>query len=123
MDTTHPEDSGSLKLTEGRLPAPPKLTPPAGLIFAPASPELHATVVTNVRLRDLRFHTSADLTGSDARSKDPDYSIVYAEVSFQRPGWTGVGVGISFSLGRGNELLLAACRLIHPMLSPALRCP
>ena len=51
----------------------------------------------------------ADLTGSDARSKDPDYSIVYAEVTFTREqAGVWVGVGVSFSLGRGNELMLAA---------------
>ena len=108
---------GGLHLGEQNMPAPPKL-PPSGLKFPTASQALHDTVVKDVRLRDLRFHTSADLTGSDARSKDPDYSVVYAEVVFERlprdatPGWAGVGVGVSFSLGRGNELLLAACRMI-----------
>lgn len=77
-------------------------------------------VVSSVRLRDMRFHTSADLSGSDARSKDPDYSCVYAEVSFSRAAepsgqWDRhevVGVGTAFSLGRGNELVLQAAQLL-----------
>lgn len=108
----------SLLAGEGRMSAPPPIRRPKGVDFPPASAALRATVVSDVRLRDVRFHTSLDLSGSDARSKDPDYSIVYAEVTFSRsagpkwPAWEGVGVGISFTLGRGTELILASAKLL-----------
>lgn len=112
------EDDSGLLAGAGTMPPPPRLSAPAELEFPRASALLHETRVVSLSLRDIRFPTSATLTGSDARSKDPDYSVVYAEVTFERaagaagPPWRGVGVGIAFSLGRGNELLLSAARLL-----------
>lgn len=66
--------------------------------------------LTKVSLRDIRFPTSQELHGSDAMHKSPDYSAVY--VVFQTDGETGVeGHGLTFTLGRGNELVLKAAKL------------
>lgn len=69
-------------------------------------------IVRDVRLRDIRFHTSLDKSGSDARSKDPDYSCVYLELIADGVPDGVTGVGIAFSLGRGNEILLQCAQLL-----------
>jgi L-fuconate dehydratase len=70
--------------------------------------------ITSVRLRDVRFPTSLTKEGSDARSQDPDYSLVYCELSASNT--SHVGVGMAFSLGRGNELLRQAANLLQRSL-------
>jgi L-fuconate dehydratase len=58
-----------------------------------------------VRVLDVRFPTSLGSIGSDAVNKDPDYSAAYciletnAEVE---------GHGLTFTLGRGNEICVEA---------------
>ena len=57
--------------------------------------------------RDVRFPTSFQKDGSDAIHPGPDYSMVYIELipsSDEIP----IGTGLSFTLGRGNELVLHA---------------
>eukprot|EP00930_Biecheleria_cincta_P098618 TRINITY_DN90278_c0_g1_i1.p1 TRINITY_DN90278_c0_g1~~TRINITY_DN90278_c0_g1_i1.p1 ORF type:complete len:467 (-),score=83.59 TRINITY_DN90278_c0_g1_i1:121-1521(-) len=73
---------------------------------------LAGVIVRHVHLRDIRFHTSKDGSGSDARSKDPDYSCVYVELIADGVPAGVKGVGIAFSLGRGNEVLLQCARLL-----------
>lgn len=104
MDPVAPNDSRSRSRSPARaadVSAPPEV-----------SPKIADVVVRGVRLRDIRFPTSADSTGSDARSKDPDYSCVYCELTADGCDSSIVGVGIAFSLGRGNELLLQAAELL-----------
>ena len=36
--------------------------------------------ITNITVKDIRFPTSKDLTGSDAIHKDPDYSATYVTI-------------------------------------------
>ena len=65
--------------------------------------------ITGVSVRDIRFHTSKDSSGSDARSPDPDYSCAYIELS------TSVGLvgsGLAFTIGRGNETVVTACEVL-----------
>lgn len=61
--------------------------------------------ITNVRVIDLRFPTSREAIGSDAISRDPDYSAAYCILEtnseFQ-------GHGLTFTLGRGTELCVSA---------------
>jgi L-fuconate dehydratase len=58
-------------------------------------------VITNIRVIDLRFPTSRENIGSDAVNKDPDYSAAYCILETN----TGLaGYGLTFTLGRGNEL-------------------
>jgi L-fuconate dehydratase len=64
--------------------------------------------ITRVEIRDIRFPTSHALIGSDAMNKDPDYSAAYCILHTDRPGVEGHG--LTFTIGRGNELCAAAIR-------------
>ena len=61
--------------------------------------------ITGVRVLDVRFPTSLASIGSDAVNKDPDYSAAYCIVETNAE-WEGHG--LAFTLGRGNELCVAA---------------
>ncbi|KAJ7387503.1 Mitochondrial enolase super member 1 [Desmophyllum pertusum] len=70
-------------------------------------------------VRDIRFQTSLELHGSDAMvrktNKSPDYSAVY--IVFKTDGETGVeGHGLTFTLGRGNELVMEAVKTYGKMI-------
>jgi L-fuconate dehydratase len=62
-------------------------------------------LITNVRVIDLRFPTSREHIGSDAVNKDPDYSAAYCILETNQ-GLSGYG--LTFTLGRGNELCALA---------------
>jgi len=61
--------------------------------------------ITDITVQDIRFPTSAGLHGSDAIHKDPDYSCPYVTLTTDQEGLAGHG--ISFTLGRGNEVCVA----------------
>jgi L-fuconate dehydratase len=64
---------------------------------------------------DIRFPTSAHLDGSDAMNADPDYSAAY--VILRTDAGDGVeGHGLTFTIGRGNELCVAAARALAPLV-------
>src|ERR671910_1978990 len=63
------------------------------------------TTITRVVARDIRFPTSLDLSGSDAMNEAPDYSAAY--VVLETDGGLE-GHGFTFTIGRGNELCVAA---------------
>ena len=68
--------------------------------------------ITDYEVLDVRFPTSDELHGSDAMNKDPDYSAVYVILKTDE----GVeGHGITFTLGRGNELCLGAVQSMAPL--------
>jgi L-fuconate dehydratase len=60
--------------------------------------------ITAVRVRDIRFPTSLDMDGSDALNLG-DYSATYVTVETDA-GLTGDG--LTFTNGRGNEIVVAA---------------
>ncbi len=61
--------------------------------------------ITNLTVLDLRFPTSKDQVGTDAVHTDPDYSAAYVILSTN----TGLeGHGLTFTIGRGNEVCAAA---------------
>ena len=62
-------------------------------------------IITGARAIDLRFPTSRHNVGSDAVNKDPDYSAAYCILSTDA-GFEGHG--LTFTLGRGTELCVAA---------------
>ena len=73
-----------------------------------------APLVTSVSARDIRFPTSRGAHGSDAMNPDPDYSAAYAVVETD----AGVtGHGFTFTIGRGNELCVAAIEALAPRLA------
>jgi L-fuconate dehydratase len=64
-----------------------------------------SVTITRVNVIDLRFPTSREQIGSDAVNRDPDYSAAYCILSTDK----GIeGHGLTFTLGRGTELVAAA---------------
>ena len=62
-------------------------------------------VITSVESLDIRFPTSEHLDGSDAMNPDPDYSSAYCILhTSEGPE----GHGMTFTIGRGNDLCVAA---------------
>ena len=59
--------------------------------------------ITNMRVEDVRFPTSKDLTGSDAIHTDPDYSATYITVTTSDNNLKGYG--LAFTLGKGNDIV------------------
>ncbi len=65
--------------------------------------------ITGVEIIDLRFPTSRHSIGSDAVNKDPDYSAAYCILRTD----AGVeGHGLTFTLGRGTELVVGALKYL-----------
>ncbi len=64
------------------------------------------TKITDLVVSDVRFPTSEFLDGSDAMNPDPDYSAAYVELRTDDPGLRGYGM--TFTIGRGNDLCCAA---------------
>jgi len=66
--------------------------------------------ITSLTTHDLRFPTSASLDGSDAMNPDPDYSAAYVVL-----GTDGAhaGHGLTFTIGRGNEVVVAAIEALR----------
>jgi L-fuconate dehydratase len=65
--------------------------------------------ITRVEVLDLRFPTSRDSIGSDAVNKNPDYSAAYCIL---HTDGELKGYGLTFTLGRGNELCVGAARYL-----------
>jgi L-fuconate dehydratase len=73
------------------------------------------SVITEVEVIDLRFPTSRELDGSDAMNPDPDYSAAYVIVRTDADD--GIeGHGFTFTIGRGNELCVAAVHSLAPLV-------
>src|SRR4051794_18421915 len=71
--------------------------------------------VTALRTYDVRFPTSRTLDGSDAMNPDPDYSAAYVVV--QTDADDGLeGHGFAFTIGRGNDVQVAAIRALEPLV-------
>lgn len=71
--------------------------------------------ITDLRVHDVRFPTSRSLDGSDAMNPDPDYSATYVELLTDDPSLP-VGHGLTFTIGRGNEVVVAAVEALRPLL-------
>ncbi|HVV20591.1 MAG TPA: L-fuconate dehydratase [Pseudonocardiaceae bacterium] len=64
---------------------------------------------------DIRFPTSRELDGSDAMNPDPDYSAAY--VVIRTDAGDGLeGHGFAFTIGRGNDVQVAAIDALAPFL-------
>ena len=64
-------------------------------------------VIIDIKVKDIRFPTSKTLDGSDAMNPDPDYSAAYVILKTNHPD-NIEGHGLTFTIGRGNELCVAA---------------
>jgi L-fuconate dehydratase len=74
------------------------------------------TTITRVEALDVRFPTSEGAHGSDAMHTDPDYSAAYVVLHTDRPDGLE-GHGLTFTLGRGNELCVAAVEALTPLVA------
>ncbi|MCQ4212104.1 L-fuconate dehydratase [Streptomyces longispororuber] len=68
--------------------------------------------VTAVDTYDIRFPTSRELDGSDAMNPDPDYSAAYVVLRTDDPDGHE-GHGFTFTIGRGNDVQVAAIRALR----------
>jgi L-fuconate dehydratase len=73
-----------------------------------------AITITDVVARDIRFPTSREHIGSDAMNVDPDYSAAY--VTLKTSADSLEGHGLTFTIGRGNELCVAAIEALKPLV-------
>lgn len=69
--------------------------------------------ITNLVVRDIRFPTSRQLDGSDAMNPDPDYSAAYVVLETDAEHQ---GHGLTFTIGRGNEVVVAAVRALASLV-------
>ncbi len=74
--------------------------------------------ILSVEVKDIRFPTSKFLNGSDAINKDPDYSAAYVILKTNDPQYQGHG--LTFTIGRGNELCVAAIKSLSYLLKGKL---
>src|SRR5579862_6575526 len=70
--------------------------------------------IQSVEVVDVRFPTSRNLDGSDAMNQDPDYSAAY--VILRTDAGDGLeGHGLTFTCGRGTEVVAAGVRALEPL--------
>jgi L-fuconate dehydratase len=66
--------------------------------------------IKHFEVKDIRFPTSRTLDGSDAMNPDPDYSAAYVILETDREGLEGHG--LTFTIGRGNDICCDAIRIL-----------
>ena len=72
------------------------------------------TIITKLRVLDIRFPTSQRLDGSDAMNADPDYSAAYCILETDQAGLNGHG--LTFTIGRGNDICCHAIEALAPLI-------
>jgi L-fuconate dehydratase len=73
-----------------------------------------AITITGFETFDIRFPTSRLLDGSDAMNPDPDYSAAYVVLHTDSRELSGFGM--TFTIGRGNELCIAGIQSLAGLL-------
>ncbi|GAB3928542.1 mandelate racemase [Microlunatus endophyticus] len=73
------------------------------------------TRIQSVRTFDVRFPTHETLAGSDAMNPDPDYSAAYLRLDTE----IGSGHGFTFTIGRGNDIQVAAIEAVARLIADA----
>jgi len=79
-----------------------------------------SVTISGIETKDIRFPTSRTFAGSDAMNVDPDYSAAYVILRTNQDGLEGHG--LTFTIGRGNDVCCAvieaiASRLVGTTLS------
>ena len=74
---------------------------------------MHDEVIRSIDVEDIRFPLGELGSGSDANNPQPDYSNALVTMTTS----DGVGFGIGFTLGRGNEMVCAAVRELAPVVT------
>jgi L-fuconate dehydratase len=72
-----------------------------------------ATKIARAVTYDVRFPTSVSGAGSDAMNTDPDYSAAYVILQTDHPDGLA-GHGLTFTIGRGTEVCVAAIEALSP---------
>jgi L-fuconate dehydratase len=72
-----------------------------------------ATRIVRAVTYDVRFPTSRSGAGSDAMNPDPDYSAAYVALETDDPSGVA-GHGLTFTIGRGTEVCVAAIEALAP---------
>jgi len=72
-----------------------------------------ATRIVRAVTYDVRFPTSRSGAGSDAMNPDPDYSAAYVALETDDPSGLA-GHGLTFTIGRGTEVCVAAIEALAP---------
>ena len=72
-----------------------------------------ATRIVRAVTYDVRFPTSRTGAGSDAMNPDPDYSAAYVVLLTDDPDGRA-GHGLTFTIGRGTEICVAAIEALVP---------
>lgn len=70
--------------------------------------------ITSLSVHDVRFPTSRSLDGSDAMNPDPDYSAACVVLGTSDSHLTGHG--LTFTIGRGNEVVCAAVEALRHLV-------
>lgn len=73
------------------------------------------TTITHLDVQDIRFPTSRSLDGSDAMNAAPDYSATYVTLTTD-DGQGPQGHGLTFTIGRGNEVCVAAVESLRSQI-------
>jgi L-fuconate dehydratase len=76
---------------------------------------MSGSTITALDTIDVRFPTSRTLDGSDAMNVAPDYSATYVVLRTDR-GDGLAGHGLTFTIGRGNEVVVAAAHALRPLI-------
>jgi L-fuconate dehydratase len=75
--------------------------------------EKRSMKITSITAKDIRFPTSRSLDGSDAMHTDPDYSAAYVILHTDS---NYEGHGMTFTIGRGNELCVTAIESLAALI-------
>jgi L-fuconate dehydratase len=70
--------------------------------------------IIDMSVHDLRFPTSDKLDGSDAMNPDPDYSAAYVILKTDQSDLDGHG--LTFTIGRGNEICCLAIEALRHLV-------
>lgn len=70
--------------------------------------------IVDYEVKDIRFPTSKTLDGSDAMNPDPDYSAAYIILKTDQTSLEGHG--LTFTIGRGNEICVEAIKAFMPLV-------
>ena len=65
--------------------------------------------ITDVKTQDIRFPTSKDNLGTDAVHVDCDYSATYVTILTDKEDLNGIG--LTFTIGKGNDLCCTVIEL------------
>jgi L-fuconate dehydratase len=75
---------------------------------------MKSLILTEFIVKDIRFPTSETMDGSDAVNVDPDYSAAYLIIKTNIHNVEGHG--LTFTIGRGNEICVAAIEAFKPFV-------